>query len=95
MPRIKSAIKRVKITERNRLRNKSWRSAVRTVRTEVADLVQAANAKDSQAALQRAYKVIDKAVAKGVLHRNAAARRKSRLAHQVLRLGVAKKRKKQ
>lgn len=93
MPKIKSAIKRVKISERNRLRNKSWRSAVRTVRTQVVDLVQATNVKDSQAALQRAYQVIDKAVAKGVLHRNAAARRKSRLAHQVLRLSAAKKQK--
>jgi small subunit ribosomal protein S20 len=93
VPKIKSAKKRVQIAERNRLRNKSWRSAVRTVRTEVDDSVKAAKVKVASTALQRAYQVIDKAVAKGVLHRNTAARKKSRLALQVVRLSTTKKRK--
>jgi hypothetical protein len=46
-----------------------------------------ADAEKANSALTNAYKVIDRAVAKGVLHRNAAARRKSRLAQEVLKLG--------
>ena len=90
VPNIKSAIKRVEVAERNRLRNKSWKSAVRTVRNEVTESVKAANAKSAETALEKAYKVIDKAVAKGVLHKNSAARRKSRLALQVLKLSDTK-----
>lgn len=88
MPNIKSAKKRVLITERNRQRNRSWKSAVRTVRSEVGDAVKAASAKNAQEALKNAYKVIDRAVAKGVLHRNTAARKKSRLAGRVLSLSA-------
>ncbi|HEY9712109.1 MAG TPA: 30S ribosomal protein S20 [Chroococcales cyanobacterium] len=91
MPNIKSAIKRVQVAERNRLRNKSWKSAVRTARNEVTDSVKSANAKDAGAALENAYRVIDKAVSKGVLHRNTAARKKSRLAQQVLKLSAKTK----
>lgn len=83
MPNIKSAIKRVKVTERNRARNKAWRSSVRTVRTNVADTAKAGKKADVKKALQNAYKVIDMAVSKGVLHKNAAARKKSRLTKSV------------
>jgi small subunit ribosomal protein S20 len=83
VPNIKSAIKRVKTTERNRVRNKAWRSSVRTVRTSVVDTAKAGKKADVQKALQNAYKVIDMAVSKGVLHKNAAARRKSRLTKHV------------
>lgn len=82
MPNIKSAIKRVEVAERNRLRNRAWRTSVRTVQNQVADTSKAGNAKEIAKALQRAYKVIDMAVSKGILHKNAAARRKSRLAKQ-------------
>jgi small subunit ribosomal protein S20 len=84
VPNIKSAIKRVKVAERNRLRNKSWRSSVRTVRTAVVDTVKSAKPEAATEALQNAYSVIDRAVSKGVLHKNAAARRKSRLAKRIL-----------
>lgn len=88
MPNIKSAKKRVLVSERNRLRNKTWKSAVRTVRNNVADAVKSTSEKDAKVALSHAYEVIDKAVAKGVLHKNAAARRKSRLASKVLALSA-------
>lgn len=79
MPNIKSAIKRVKVAERNRLSNRTWKTSVRTAKTEV--VASAAGTKDAcQKALNNAYKVIDMAVSKGVLHKNAAARRKSSLA---------------
>ncbi|MCC6977560.1 MAG: 30S ribosomal protein S20 [Candidatus Melainabacteria bacterium] len=88
MPNIKSAKKRVLVAERNRVRNRTWKSAVRTVRNNVADAVKSTSAKDAKAALSQAYEVIDKAVAKGVLHKNAAARRKSRLATKVQTLSA-------
>ena len=91
MPNIKSAIKRVEVSERNRLRNRSWKSAVRTARNEVTDSVKAASEKDASEALSKAYQIIDKAVSKGIMHRNSAARRKSRLASQVLKLSAKKK----
>ena len=91
MPKIKSAIKRVEIAERNRQRNKTWRTSVRTVHNQVLETSKSGNAKEIAKALQQAYKVIDTAVAKGVLHKNAAARRKSRLAYHVSGLtGAAK-----
>ena len=89
MPNIKSAIKRVKVAERNRQRNRVWKSSVRTVRSEVQDAVKAVNADQAQEALKNAYAVIDQAVAKGALHRNSAARKKSRLAISVQKLGTA------
>lgn len=89
MPNIKSAIKRVEVAERNRLRNKSWKSAVRTVRNELTESVKTGDPEKASTSLAKAYKVIDKAVAKGVLHRNSAARRKARLAVQVNKLGTA------
>jgi len=88
VPNIKSAKKRVLVSERNRLRNKTWKSAIRTVRNHVADAVKSTSEKDAKVALNHAYEVIDKAVAKGVLHKNAAARRKSRLASKVLALSA-------
>ncbi len=86
MPNIKSAIKRVEVAERNRVRNKSWKSAVRTVRNELAEQVKTGDPKKASTALHKAYQIIDKAVTKGVLHKNSAARKKSRMAAQVLKL---------
>jgi len=73
---IKSAIKRIKQNEKRRLRN-------RAVRTKVRGAVKAVRAAEAQArpaAMLEAIRAIDKAVTKGVLHRNTAARRKSALA---------------
>ncbi len=89
MPRIKSAIKRVEVAERNRVRNRAWKSTVRTFRNKVDDAVGAGDAAGAQVALREAYSVIDKAVVKGVLHKNSAARKKATLAHQLLALGTA------
>jgi small subunit ribosomal protein S20 len=86
VPNIKSAIKRVEVAERNRQRNKSWKSAVRTARNEVAASVKTGDPKKASEALGKAYQVIDKAVSKGILHSNTAARKKSRMAGEVLKL---------
>ena len=82
MPNIKSAKKRVLVAERNRVRNVAVRSAVKTAVKRVLDAL--TSNKDSVAALlNNAYKVIDKAVSKGVFHKNTAARKKSRLTKHV------------
>jgi len=93
VPNIKSAIKRVKVAERNRVNNRGWRTSIRSVRTEVATAATSKNKEDSQTALNNAYKVIDMSVSKGVLHKNAAARRKSSLAKAVNAVVVSKKKK--
>lgn len=89
MPNIKSAIKRVKVAERNQTKNRTWRTSVRTVKAQV---IASTTSKDAcQKALNTAYKVIDMAVSKGVLHKNAAARRKSRLAKLANTVSAKKK----
>jgi len=84
---IKSAIKRVEISERNRLRNKSYKSAVKTLTkrylTALDQFAAAPSPDTKQEAENRlavAFSKIDKAVKRGVLHRNTGARKKSRLA---------------
>lgn len=87
MANIKSAIKRVQIAERNRLRNKSYKSAVRTLMKRYLTAVSQYAADPTPESMQEvqtrmaaAYSKIDKAVKRGVLHPNTGARRKSRLA---------------
>lgn len=79
MPKIKSAKKRVEVAERNRQRNRYWKSSVRTVRSRVEDALTDVKPEDVQKAMNEAFSVIDKAVSKGILHRNTGARRKARL----------------
>lgn len=87
MANIKSAIKRVQIAERNRLHNKAYKSAVKTLmkRYFAAVGAYAANPtpeakQEVQERLSAAFSRIDKAVKRGVLHPNNGARKKSRLA---------------
>jgi small subunit ribosomal protein S20 len=74
---IKSQIKRNRQNEARRVRNKAVRSELKT-RTKNADDAIAAG-EDAEAATALAVKRIDKAASNGVIHKNAAARRKSRL----------------
>jgi small subunit ribosomal protein S20 len=75
---IKSQIKRNRQNEKRRLRNKGVRSDMRT-RTKAAITTADAGSDEAAEALRVALKRIDKAAAKGVIHKNQAARRKSRL----------------
>lgn len=79
MPNIKSAKKRAQISERNKERNITIKSAVKTAIRRLLEAIKAANEENIKSALSKAYSVIDKAVVKGVLHRNTAARKKSRI----------------
>ena len=78
MANIKSQIKRIKQNEVRRERNRSVRSELRT-RTKTALTAADATNEDFEELLRVAIRRIDKAAAKGVIHPNQAARRKSRL----------------
>lgn len=86
MANIKSAIKRIDITERNRLRNKAYKSAVKTLTKNYIQAVSDYSSNpepealvEVQSRLSTVVSKIDKAVKRGVLHRNTGARRKARL----------------
>ncbi len=84
MANIKSQIKRIKTNEKRRLRNKAARSEIKT-RVKVAVDTAAAAPDEAADALRTAIKRIDKAAAKGIIHKNQAANRKSRLMRRIAR----------
>ena len=86
MANIKSAVKRIQVAERNRLRNKHYKSTVRTFMKKYFLAVDAYAASPSDEALQAvqaqksiAFSKIDKAVKCGVFHANSGSRKKSRI----------------
>ncbi len=81
MPNIKSAIKRVKVNEKKRLRNRMVKSAMRTTVKKYENAVAAGSA--DAALLSQTASAIDKAVAKGVVSKNAANRKKARMAKRL------------
>jgi len=85
MANIRSQIKRNRQNERRRVRNKAVRSEIRT-RSKVAVALASSGAAESAEALRLAVKRIDSAAAKGVIHKNQAANRKSRLMRRVASL---------
>ncbi len=85
MANIKSQIKRNRQNEQRRLRNKAVRSEVKT-RVKSAVVAAEGQAENADAALRMAMKRIDKAATKGVIHKNQAARRKSRLMKRIAAL---------
>ena len=86
MANIKSAIKRNRQNKKRRLRNRVYRGQARTfVRDARASLVED-NLDEAREATYKAVKALDKAAEKGVIHKNNAARRKSRLMKQLAAL---------
>lgn len=83
MPNHKSAEKRVRQSERRRAINRHNRTKLRTSVKNLRSALSSNDAKESSALLPKTVSEIDKAVQKGVLHRNAAARHKSRLTARV------------
>ena len=86
MPNIKSSIRSVKTDAERRARNFPIRTSVRTVARRLLDQVEGGNAEEAKTLLVKASSVIDKAARKGVIHKNAAARKKSRLAKRLNKL---------
>jgi len=87
MPNTPSAKKRLRQTETRTLRNKTLRSSMRTWEKKVLQAVEAGDKAAAQAHLPQAYKQIDKAARKRIVHPNTAANHKSRLARKVAALG--------
>ncbi|MDX2469199.1 MAG: 30S ribosomal protein S20 [SAR324 cluster bacterium] len=75
----KSAIKRAKQNERRRIHNRTIRSAYRTEIKKFNALIDAGSKEEATAALPAVQKVIDKACSKGIIKKNSASRKKSRL----------------
>ena len=82
MANIKSAKKRILVTQRQTLENKMVRSDMRTV-IKNARIAMNENSDDKDAKVKLAIKKIDKAVKKGIIHKNNAARKKSQLAKKL------------
>jgi small subunit ribosomal protein S20 len=83
MANIASARKRARQALKRRERNISLRTAARSAIKEVKKAVAAGNKAGATAALEKSRTIIDRVAAKGVLHPNAAARHKRRLAHAI------------
>ena len=80
LPNIKSAKKRVKVIETKTLRNHMIKSALRTYIKKFETIVANGNKAEAEAAFKLAVKKIDQAVAKGIVKKNTASRKKSQLA---------------
>ncbi|MDH7601419.1 MAG: 30S ribosomal protein S20 [Armatimonadota bacterium] len=88
MPNIKSVIKDVKKSRERRLRNVSTKSRIKTL-TKKAKAAIDANAENAAILISEAVSVIDKAAKRGIIHPNAAARRKSKLMKYANRAAAA------
>ena len=82
MPNIKSAKKRVKVNKTKAAANKARKSNLKTM-LKKADIAVATGADNKAEAIRVAIKKVDQACAKGLMHKNAAARKKSQLAKKL------------
>ena len=87
MANIKSAKKRVLTSRIRQERNKSIKSSIKTASKKVLAAVEASDQELAKKELLNATSVIDKAAKKGVIHKNTASRKVSRLASAVNRIG--------
>lgn len=88
MPNIKSAIKRVKVNDDNRFRNMQFKSAMRTAIKQFEQTIETNDVEAAKTAFLEASKKINKAVSKGIIHKNTAARQKSKLATKLNELSA-------
>jgi len=86
MPILKSSEKDLRRTARRRERNKAAQSAVRTAIKKVREQIEKHDGSAARQAMAVALPVLDRAADKGIIHKNAAARTKSRLAGQIAKL---------
>ncbi len=89
MPNIKSVIKDVKKSRQNHLRNISAKSAMKTFIKKAKTAVESKD-KSAAEAVKQACSIIDKTAERGIIHRNAAARRKSRLMKRAAKAAAGK-----
>jgi small subunit ribosomal protein S20 len=86
MPNTKSAAKAMRQAERRRVNNLKTKSKFKAAVKKVKKLVSETNASEAATALKDAMSAMDKAVKKGVMHKNTASRKKSRLAKSIGKL---------
>lgn len=82
MANTKSAKKSIKVNERRRVRNQAVRSSVKTAVKKTVEAIKT-TPQEADKVARDAYSVIDKAAVSGIMHKNTAARKKSRLARKV------------
>ena len=86
MANTKSAIKRIRQNERRRLRNRVYRGQARTYIKNARLAIANGEVEEAREATMKAVSALDKAAEKGVIHKNNAARRKSRIMRQLAAL---------
>ena len=89
MPNIKSAIKRVKTSRARNLRNSAIKSSVKTAVRKVNGAIAKSDQDGAQVTLTNVYSLLDRAARKRVIHKNAAARKKSRLTKKLNKMQAA------
>lgn len=83
MPNIKSKIKRMHKSEEQRQRNRNVKSALRTVIKKFETALESGDAESASDIFAEVSKALDKAASKGVIHKNKAANKKSRMAREL------------
>ncbi|MCX7022446.1 MAG: 30S ribosomal protein S20 [bacterium] len=86
MPQTRSAKKRLRQTEKRTERNKAYKSRIKTAIRKFRLAATEGRAEDARLSYREATSLLDKAVEKGILHKNNAGRRKSRMTLQVNKL---------
>ena len=88
MANIKSQIKRNRQNEKRRMRNKSVKSSLKTAVRKFNEATQTGDVDSAAALMKDASRKLDKAVSKGVIHKNQAANRKSAIAQRLTSLAA-------
>ena len=86
MANIKSSKKRILVAERNTVRNTFFKSSIKTAVKKALALATGEDKEALDKAVSKVYQLCDKAVVKGILHKNTAARKKSRLTRALNKL---------
>ena len=86
MANIKSAKKRILVAEANRVRNVAFKTSIKTAIKKALLLAEGDDKDALNASVSKVYQLCDKAVSKGILHKNTAARKKSRLVLAIKKL---------
>lgn len=86
MANIKSAKKRILVAQRNTERNTAFKTSIKTAIKKVLACAASEDKSELNALISKVYQLCDKATSKGILHKNTAARRKSRLTKAVNKL---------
>lgn len=81
--RSKSVLKRIRQNEKRRLRNQAWRTRIKTVVKKVEEAINKNDKDTIKRVLNEAVKIISKATSKGIIHKNTASRKISKLMKKV------------